>query len=100
MGIIITLLNNDGEYQDAPIFFYERNPSGRGLDFNDFPEQTADFLRCAIQLNCINPICSITKYYLPPLEEIASGVLIQLRDMEKATQRKRGLDSALVKAGT
>ena len=41
-GINISLLNNDGEHQHAPIFFYERNPAGMGLDFNDFPEQKPD----------------------------------------------------------
>jgi len=31
-GLNITLINNDGEYQEAPIYFFERNPAGRGLD--------------------------------------------------------------------
>ncbi len=75
-GIIISLLNNEGEHQHAPIYFYERNPIGRRLDFNDFPEQNADFLRYAVQLKCINPIRDITKSQLPPLEEIASGISI------------------------
>jgi len=56
MGISIALLNNVAEYQHAPIFLYERNPAGRGLDFNDFPEQKANFLKYAVQLNCINLI--------------------------------------------
>ena len=75
-GISIALLNNDSEYKDAPIFFYARNPTGRGLDFNDFPEQTSDFLRYAVQLNSMNPIRDITKSPLPPLEGIARGVSI------------------------
>ncbi len=61
MGINIALLNNDGEYQHAPIFFYERNPAGKFLDFNDFPEQTNDFLRYVVQLNCINPFGTLRK---------------------------------------
>ena len=56
---------------------------------NDFPEQHADFLRYAIQLNCINPIRDITKCLLPPLEEIARGVLIQLRTVKKKTHKAR-----------
>ena len=74
LGINIVLLNIDGEFQDAPIFFYERNPAGRGLDFNDFSEHHANFLRHAIQLNCINPIRDITKCPISPLEEIPRGV--------------------------
>ena len=60
-GINITLINNDGAYQETPIYFYERNPSGRGLDFDEIPDQKADFLRYAIRLNCINPIRDIIK---------------------------------------
>jgi hypothetical protein len=32
-GVNITLINNDGEYQEAPIYFFERNSTGSGLDF-------------------------------------------------------------------
>ncbi len=100
-GINIALLNNDGEYQHAPIFFHERNPAGRGLDFKDFPYQKADFLRYAIRLNCINPIRDIMKNPLPSLEEIARGVSIQLRDVEKlGTQSRRDMDNALQASGT
>ncbi len=87
MGINITVLNNGGEYQDAPIFFYARNLYGRGLDFNDFPEQKAEFLRYAIHLNCINPIRDITKGPLPLLKEIARGVSIHLRDVGKKAHK-------------
>ena len=99
--IIISLLNNDGEHQHAPIYFYERNPTGKGLDFNGFPEQKTDFLRYAVQLNCINPIRNITKSTLPPLEEIARGISIQLREVVKqGSQSRRDLDTALAKSGT
>jgi hypothetical protein len=41
----ISLINNKGEFQEAPIYFYERNSTGRGLDFDDNPDQKSDFLR-------------------------------------------------------
>ena len=83
-AIKITLINNEGEFQDeAPIYFYERNPTGRGLDFDENPDQKADFLRYAIQSNCINPIRDILKSPLPPLEGIARGVSTQLREVVK-----------------
>ena len=100
-GINISLLDNEGEHQNEPIYFYERNPAGRGLDFNDYPEQKADFLRYAVQLNCINPIRDITKNLLPPLEEIARGISIQLRDVIKpGNQSRRDMDTALTESGT
>jgi hypothetical protein len=82
-GLDITLINNDGKYKEAAIYFFERNPTGRGLDFGEIPDQKADFLRYAIQLNCINPIRDIIKSPLPSLEEIARGVSIRLRELVK-----------------
>jgi hypothetical protein len=47
-GIKLSLINNDGEYQDTTIYFYDMNPAGRGLEFDEFPAQKADFLRYAV----------------------------------------------------
>jgi hypothetical protein len=74
MGVIISLLNNDGVHDTASIYFFERNPTGRGLDFDEFPEHKTEFFRYAVQLNCINPVRDITKCPLPPLEEIARAL--------------------------
>jgi hypothetical protein len=82
-GINITLINNDGEYHEAPIYSFKKNPAGRGLDFDENPDQKSDFLRYAIQLNCINPIRDIIKSPLPPLEEIAGGASIQFMEVGK-----------------
>jgi hypothetical protein len=85
----------------ASIYFFERNPSGCGLDVDENPDQKADFLRYAIQLNCINPIRDITKIPLAPLEEITKGASIQLKEVAKhGTQSSRDLDVALRTAST
>ena len=77
-GLNIFLLNNDGILDTIIAYFFERNPTDRGLDFDEFPEHKAEFLRYAVQLTCINPIRYITKSLLPPLEEIAKGGSIHL----------------------
>ena len=59
--IIFLLLNTEGDYEEAPIFFYDRNPTEKGLDFDEIPDQKADFPRKAIQLNCTNRIRDIAK---------------------------------------
>jgi len=80
----------------APAYFFERNLAGRGLDFDEFLEHKADFLRYAIQLNCINHVRDITKFRLPLLVEIARGASIQLQDVVvKGTQSRKDLDNAL-----
>jgi hypothetical protein len=77
------------------------NPAGRGLKFDEFPAQKADFLRYAVHFNCINPIRDITKCPLPPLEEIALGINIQIQDVIiNGTKSRRDLDGALRLAET
>jgi len=99
-GTNIALLNIDGEYQHAPIYFYDRNPAGMSLDFNNFPEQKADFMRYAVQLNCINPTRDVTNNLLPPLEEIVRDVSIYLQNVVKTrTQSRCDLDTSLVAYG-
>jgi len=73
-GIKIALINNDGYFHESVIYFYDINPAGRGLGFDKFFSQKADFLGYAVRLNCVNPIRDITKCPLPPLEEIAHGI--------------------------
>ena len=52
-------------------------------------------------MNCINPIRDIIKNPLPPLEEIARGVSIQLREVVKhGTHSRRDMDVALRTANT
>ena len=58
-------------------------------------------MRYAIQLNRIIPVRDITKYPLPPLEEIARGASIQLQYVVvKGTQSRKDLDNALKAAKT
>jgi hypothetical protein len=37
-----------------------------------------EFMRYAAELNCMNLIADITKTPLPPMEDLAEGVTIQL----------------------
>ena len=37
------------------IHFYEGNPAGRSLDFDDTPEDKPDFTRHAGKFRCLNP---------------------------------------------
>jgi hypothetical protein len=95
-GVKIALINNDDYFQESIIYIYIRSPARRGLDFDEFPSQKSDFLRYAVHLNCVNPIRDITKCPLPPLEEIAYGIHIQLHDViQKGTLSRRDLHAAI-----
>ncbi len=47
-GIKLSIVINDGEYHDTTIYFYDINPAGRELEFDEFPAQKANFLRYAV----------------------------------------------------
>ena len=53
---------------------FERNPAGRGLDFDDTPEDKPDFVRYEVEFRCLNPLKDTKKSPLPPLEELAEAV--------------------------
>jgi hypothetical protein len=43
-----TFFYDKREGEDHTMYFYERNPTGRGLDFDDYPEDKSDFVRYAV----------------------------------------------------
>ncbi len=47
-GINIALITIEDDYQEASIFFFKRNSSRGGLNFDVFLDQKADFLRYAV----------------------------------------------------
>jgi hypothetical protein len=61
------------------MLFYERNPAGRGLDFDDFPEDKPDFIKYAVELRCLNPVIDTKKTPLPPLEDLVEAVTVLLK---------------------
>ncbi len=73
-----TFFNDMRVAEDYSLFFYERNPAGRGLDFDDFPEIKPDLIRYAVELRCRNPV-TYTKTTPPPLlEDLAEAVTVLL----------------------
>jgi hypothetical protein len=48
-GLRFIFYNNKRTVEEHTLHFYERNPAGRGLDFNDFPDDKPDFVRYAVR---------------------------------------------------
>ena len=59
--------------------FYERNPAGGGLDFDDYPKDKPDFVKYAVELRCLNPVVDTKKTSLPPLEDLAEAITVLLQ---------------------
>ena len=56
IGLQFTFAIDVGSYEESVLYFYDRNPAGRGLDFAKNPEQEEDFVRYAVELHCLNPV--------------------------------------------
>ena len=100
-GLLITFYNDKREAAEHTLHFYERNPSGRGLDFDDRPEDKIDFVRYAAELRCMNPMTDTKRSPLPPLEDLSEAVAA-LRDAGLKPDRKqrKELEKMLQAEGT
>jgi hypothetical protein len=77
-SINFPFINNKNEWEQHSVYFYERSPAGRGLDFTDTEDIKTDFLRYVVDYHFQNPIADIRKHPLPPLEELVEGATLQL----------------------
>ena len=97
IGLQFTFATDVGSYEESVLYFYDRSPSGRGLDFAENPEQEDNFMRY-----CLNPVQNIAQTPLPQLEEIARGTTILLASCrhEGRNAATQDLDATLKAAGT
>ena len=66
IGLRFNFVTYTGSYEEGDLYFYDKNPAGRELDFADNPDHKEDFLRYAIKLHCLNPVHDdIVQYPLP-----------------------------------
>jgi hypothetical protein len=60
------------------LHFYERNPAGRGLYFDGYPESKSEIVRYKVELRYLNLVVETKKTPLPPLEDLAEAITILL----------------------
>jgi hypothetical protein len=73
-GITYDFLDDKGAWEKTILQFYERNPAGRGLDFDDAREDKPNFVKYAVEPRCFNPLTDKKKAPLPKSEELAEAV--------------------------
>jgi hypothetical protein len=95
-GLDFPFINNYNEWEQQDIFFYERNPAGRGLDFTDAEDDKEDFLRYAVEYHCLNPIADIKTHPLPALEELVHDITAQTSEgLQYGKEPRKELQRAL-----
>ncbi len=101
IGLRFNFVTNTISYKVGDLYFYNRNPTGRGLDFAENPDQEEDFLRYAGELHCPKPVQDIAQFPFPELEKMAQGTTILINAVtHTSTQQRRDLDVVMRAAGT
>jgi hypothetical protein len=101
IGLRFNFVTATGSYEERDLYFSDKNPAGRGLYFAENPDLEEDFVKYAVELQCLNPVKDIAQYQIPQLEEIAHEAAILLNAVtHTGTQHKRDLDASLRAAGT
>jgi hypothetical protein len=96
-GLRSTFYNNRRTSEEHTLHFYERNPAGHGLDFNDFPDDKTDFVRYAVELRCLNPVVDTKKSPLPPLEDLSEAVgTLMLSGLQPDKEPRKDLEKLLL----
>ena len=65
IGLQFTFYTDVGYYEKSVLHFYDKNPTGRGLDFAENLEQEEDCMRYVVELHCLNPVQDIAETPLP-----------------------------------
>ena len=96
-GLRFTFYNNKRTAEEHTLHFFERNLAGRGLDFNDFPDDKTDFVRYAVELRCLNPVVDTIKSPLPPLEDMSEAVgALMLSGLKPNKEPRKDLEKPLL----
>jgi len=66
----------EGYTYTCNIYFYDRNPAGKELDFDSSPEQKEPFMRYAVSFQLQNRTEDLSRLSLPTLSEISQGIVV------------------------
>jgi hypothetical protein len=101
-GIVYHFIDDKGAWEESTLLFSERNLEGRGLDFDDTPEDKPNFVRYALEFRCLNPLNDTKKSPLPPLEELADEAVTTITavGLQPNKEHKKELEKALQTTGS
>ena len=77
-GLQFTFFNDKRGSEDPIMHYYEQNPAGRWLEFDDYLENKSEFVRYAVELRYLNPAVDTKKTPLPPPKDLTEAVNVLL----------------------
>ena len=86
----------EGYTYTSNVYFYERNPAGKELDFDSNPEQKEPFMRYAVSFQLQNRKEDLSRLSLPNVSDIAHGVVLEMNQLHRFhTPARKALDTLL-----
>ncbi len=68
--------DEEGNSHNNNICFCDRNPAGKGLDFEVNPDQRKPFMRYAVSFQLQNRTDDLSRLYLPSLLDVSCGIYL------------------------
>ena len=65
------------------IYFYDRNPAGKELDFDSNPEQKEPFTRYVVSFQLENITEDLFRLSLPTLSDISHGIVLEMKQLHR-----------------
>ena len=86
----------EGYIYTSNLYFYDRNPSGKELDFDSNPEQKESFSRYAVSFQLQNRTEDLSRLSLPTLSDISHGIALEMDQLHRYhTPSRKALDKLL-----
>ena len=86
----------EGYVYTSNIYFYDRNPAGKDLDFDCALEQKEPFMMYAVSFQLQNRPKDLSRLSLPYLSDIAHGVVLETNHLHRFhTPARKALDTLL-----
>ncbi len=99
--ILCPFSDDKGKTHNSNICFYDRNPAGKGLDFDANPDQREPFMRYAVSFQIQNRTDDLSRLSLPSLFDISRDIDFEMQQFyDHHTPARKTLEKLLRAADT
>jgi len=79
--LLYPLSQEEGYTYTSNLYFYDRNPTGKELDFDSNPHQKEPFVRYAVSFQLQNITEDLSRISLPTLPNISHGIVLEINQL-------------------